>query len=169
MAPSTLFQLIRYIFYFVLYHRLQCCCAFCHCITSILFLLLPITFPLLSFNPSRRALLRAIRLCHQSLQGPFTFHLLPQSPKATAIFLEFCYSHTILPGIKTHSRCYGCNINYSKLGDWQQLFIMQMESVGQELCGSGLSLIYNICEMEDLKFGAWNHLKSCHSQIWRWI
>lgn len=36
---------------------------------------------------------------------------------------------------------------------------MQMESVGQELCGSDLSLLRNICEMEDLKFGDWNHLK----------
>ena len=35
-----------------------------------------------------------------------------------------------------------------------------MASVGQELCGSCWFLFYNICEMEDLEVGDWNHLKS---------
>lgn len=38
-----------------------------------------------------------------------------------------------------------------------------MASVGQELCGSCWFLFYNICEMEDLEVGDWNHLTSHYS------
>lgn len=110
--------------------------------------------------------MRAIRLCHQSLKGTFTFHPLPQSSKATDMFLEFCYTNILLSGTKTHSSCYDCNINYLKT--WQLTTTIHY---AYRFCGSGTlwEWLHNICEMEDLKFGNYIHLKSHHSHVWKWI